>query len=816
MAQSPKALDGAELKLAVEKLSVLGSVLYVGAHPDDENTAFLAFMAKGKLVRTGYLSMTRGEGGQNLIGPEQGDELGVIRTQELLAARRVDGAEQFFTRALDFGYSKTSEETMKIWDNDKILSDVVWIVRNFRPDVIVTRFTPTIGGHGNHTSSAILAEEAFNASGDPGRFPEQLKYVKPWKAKRLMFNSARFFDAALDTATAIKVDLGEFSPILGRSYSEIAGIGRSNHKSQGFGAPQRRGSGFDYFVLSLGDKPGSSLFDGIDLTWSRVTDGNIVGATISDLQKQFDCQNPAASLPLLLKAYAEMGEIHDNEWVEIKKEEIKEVIRSCAGLWLDALASDYSAIPGGEVKVTFGAINRSHEPIRIDSVAIPYSTGSFAKGMLPFNIPVQEDFVVHVPDDFRYSTQYWLRETPDKGSYNISDYRLIGLAENKPPLSAVVYLTVRGQQLAYNVPVRYRSVDPVEGELYRPFVVVPPVALNLEEKVYVFSSDAEKEIRVVLKGGTANAIGTVRLELPKGWSTVPATIPFVLKNKNDEKVIGFAVRASRSATSGAFAVEAEVGGKKMTQGLTTIRYSHIPPQTMLSRATGKLVRLDLTKNGDTVGYIMGAGDEVPTALRQMGYQVTLLSDDELANSDLSHLDVIIAGVRAYNTRPSARIYQNRLMEYARNGGTYIVQYMTPQRRETEDIGPYQLNVSRDRITVEEAPPVFVNPKSPLLNFPNKITDADFNGWVQERGLSFANGWDARYDTAIAFADPGESPKSGGLLYTQYGKGYYVYTGLAFFRQLPAGVPGAYRFFSNILSIGKEAGLRKMPRAQDSK
>ncbi|HTP12256.1 MAG TPA: PIG-L family deacetylase, partial [Bacteroidota bacterium] len=588
LAQSPRSLDAAELKLAVDKLSVLGSVLYVAAHPDDENTAFLATMAQGRLVRTGYLSMTRGEGGQNLIGSEQGDELGVIRTQELLAARRVDGAEQFFTRALDFGYSKTSEETMKMWGKEKILSDVVWVIRNFRPDVIVTRFTPTIGGHGNHTSSAILAEEAFAAAGDPTRFPGQLKYVKPWHAKRLLFNSARFFDASLDTARAFKVDLGDYSPLLGRSYSEIAGMSRSNHKSQGFGAAQRRGSSVDYFTFTLGDKPSADLLDGIDMTWSRVPGGNAIGAAIADVQKQFDCQNPSASIPLLLKAHTEMEKVHDNPWVELKKKELEDIIRSCAGLWLDALASDYSATPGADVKIAVGAVNRSSETIRIDSVVIPAATGSFAAKDLPLNAPVQETYDLHVPKDFPCSTQYWLREPADKGSYNISDQRLIGLAEDPPEFSASVYLSIRGQQLSYSVPVRYRSVDPVEGELYRPFMVVPPVALNLEEKVYVFSSEAEKEVRVVVKSAAADVHGTVRLVLPDGWTSVPASSPFELKNKDAEKVVAFTVRASGTAQSGAFDAEAEVGGIRVTQGMTTIRYSHIPPQTMLPPATGRL------------------------------------------------------------------------------------------------------------------------------------------------------------------------------------------------------------------------------------
>ena len=814
--QAPKVLDAAELRLAIDRLSVLGSVLYVAAHPDDENTALLAYLAKGKLVRTAYCSMTRGEGGQNLIGPELGDELGVIRTQELLAARRVDGAEQFFTRAIDFGYSKTSEETLQMWGDEKILSDVVWIIRKFRPDVIITRFSPTLGGHGNHTASAILAERAFEASGDANRFPEQLQYVKPWKAKRLMFNTARFFDPMLDTANAVTVDVGAYNPILGRSYTEIAGISRTNHKSQGFGAAQTRGPGVNYFRNTLGDPAKKDLFDGIDVSWSRIPGGSAVDSILQEVNKSFDDERPSASIPLLLKAYSAMGTLHDEYWVDLKKRELEDVIKASSGLWLDALASDYSAVPGSHVKISVSAVNRSDVSVRLDSITIPHSANSIAPMKLVDNVTSQSSLEVNLPEDFPYSIQYWLRNKPEKGSYNISDQTLIGRPENQPPLSATFYLTIDDQQLSYKIPVQYRRIDPVEGELYRPFVVIPPASFNLEEKVFVFAGTAEKEISLTAKSGEQNVQGAVRLVLPEGWSSIPATLHFELKSKNDEKVIRFKVRPSGSAQSGKFSVEADIAGKEFDRGLITIQYRHIPPQVMFPLAEGKLVRTDLSMDGKTVGYIMGAGDEVPTALRQMGYQVTLLTDDDLANRDFSHVDVIIAGVRAYNTRPALKIYQSRLMDYVKNGGTYIVQYVTLQRPESENLGPYPFNVSRDRVTVEDAPPVFLNPHHPLLNYPNAITAEDFDGWVQERGLYFADKWDARYDTVIGFADPGESLKKGGLLYAKYGKGNYIYTGFDFFRELPAGVPGAYRLFSNMLSVGKEAKMKRMPGVEEKK
>jgi LmbE family N-acetylglucosaminyl deacetylase len=816
LSQAPKVLDASELKLAMNRLSVLGSVLYVGAHPDDENTALLAYLAKGKLVRTAYLSMTRGEGGQNLIGPELGDELGAIRTQELLAARRVDGAEQFFSRAIDFGYSKTSKETMNMWGDEKMLSDVVWIIRNFRPDVIITRFSPTIGGHGNHTSSAILAEQAFEASGDANRFPDQLKYVEPWKAKRLMFNTARFFDASFDTTNAVKLDVGEYNQILGRSYSEIAGISRTNHKSQGFGASQTRGPGINYFRNTLGDPATTSPLDGIDLSWSRVPGGGTVDSLLKAVDNNFDIEHTSAGLPLLLKARSAMIKLQDGYWVDLKRKEIEEVIKAAAGLWIDALASEYSVVPGNQITLSIDALNRSDAAIRIDSVSVPNSAGSIRPQLLISNVPVQSSLTVDVPLDAPYSVQYWLQQQPDKGSYNIPHQQLIGRAENAPAISATFYLTIGGQQLSYVVPVQYRWVDPVDGELYRPLVVIPPAAINLEEKVIVFTGETEKEISLTVKSGMPNVSGSVRLVLPDGWSSNPTSSQFELKAMNDEKVVRLAVRPSNAARSGEFSVEANVAGKILDRGRITIQYKHIPPQVIFPLAHGKLVRTDLSMSGKTVGYIMGAGDEVPTALRQMGYQVTLLTDDDLANRDFSRVDVVIAGIRAYNTRPALRMYQNRLMDYVKKGGTYIVQYVTLQRSESDNLGPYPFNVSRDRVTVEEAPPVFLNPHHALLNYPNKITAEDFDGWVQERGLYFADRWDAHYDTVIGFADPGESLKSGGLLYAKYGKGNYIYTGFDFFRELPAGVPGAYRLFSNMLSVGKETKLKRMLGVEGAK
>ncbi len=806
--QSPRVMDAGELAVALKKLNVLGSALYIAAHPDDENTAVLAYLAKGRSIRTAYLSLTRGEGGQNLIGPEQGALMGIIRTQELLAARRIDGAEQYFTRALDFGYSKSSDETIQFWDREVVLSDIVWIIRIFKPDVVITRFTPTLGGHGNHTASAILAAEAFEAAGDPSKFPEQLKHTTVWRPKRLVWNIFRFQQTDSPPPTdAVKLDVGEYSPWLGKSFTEIAGVSRSMHKSQGFGAPENRGSFLNYFQHTLGDTARGDLFEGVNLTWSRVQGGEAVEKIISQALAQFNPNKPSTILPLLLNAYDEVGRLKEVHWREVKQRELTEVIRSCAGLWIDALSSEYAASPGSIIHVTSTFLNRSDAPIRLEAVSLPLGQKDTTFDVsLSYNRAFQWRAAFRIPSDAPLTQPYWLTAESQKGSYVVTDLRLRGMPENPPAYSIRVILEMYQRRVTLDVPVRYRWIDPVEGESYRSLEIIPPVGVGLAESVHIFPTQEAKSIQVSLKNGSHRTNGEVRLLLPDGWIATPQDQPFDLARKEEEAMVRFNVAPRPDARNGTFFVEAEIGGKKIRKGIRTIRYPHISPQTIFPTAEGKLVRLELKTRGRLIGYIMGAGDEIPASLRQMGYEVVLLSDEELAESDLKKFDAIVAGVRAYNTRPKLRTHQKRLMEYVESGGTYVVQYVTLQRGESENLGPYPFTVSRERVTVEEAPVEFLNPTHPLLNDPNKITPADFEGWVQERGLYFADKWDERYETVIASADPGEKRQQGGLLVARHGRGLYVYTGYAFFRQLPAGVPGAFRLFANLVSLGakKEA------------
>lgn len=789
-----------ELKTALARLNVLGTALYVAAHPDDENTAVIAALSKGRHIRTAYLSMTRGEGGQNLIGSEQGSLLGILRTQELLAARALDGGRQFFTRAIDFGYSKTSEETIGIWNRERIVGDIVWIIRSFRPDVIMTRFSDTLGTHGNHTGSAILTKEAFEAAGDPARFPEQLAHVRPWKPARLVFNVFRFGSSGMDPSPrAVALDVGAFSPVLGESFSEIAGRSRSMHKSQGFGAAENRGSNLQYFEPTAGNDAVRDLFDGVEIGWKRVRGGRAVEELIEQAQKEFDPEHPSRIIPLLIRAYRILDGLENDPWVDIKKGEIRDVIAGCAGLWVEAIAEDHTVSPGRSVPVTVMALNRSGVSAGLRSVRFPFAgNDTTLAAPLENNKPVRARSVVRIPADQPYSQPSWLRNPPKQGSYELPDQRDIGRPDDSP-LTAKARLEIEGWEFELDVPVEFRRVDPVRGEVRRPLVIVPDISLRLTEPVVVFTGGEEKSIRVILSAVGSVGKGSVRVEAPPGWVIRPASAPFDLKKKGDATSVTFTVRPANGSTSGPLRAMADIEGRLFQQEVVTIEYDHIRPQVAMREAVTSLLMIPMKKPGGIIGYIKGPGDGVESALVQLGYSVRVLTDEDLESADLKAYDVIVAGVRAYNTRPTLRAQQQRLMEYVRNGGRYVVQYVTRQGGESENLGPYPLNVSRDRVTVEGAPVTFVDPRHPMLNTPLKLGAADFDGWVQERGLYFADSWDARYQAILSSHDPGEPPRTGGLLFGRYGKGEYLYVAYSLFRQLPAGVPGAYRLLVNLVS-----------------
>lgn len=808
--QPSKDKNSAQIKLALDKLNVLGSVLYVAAHPDDENSAFLSYCSYGRHFRTAYLSLTRGDGGQNLIGTEQDGALSVIRTHELLESRKIDGAEQYFSRAIDFGYSKNPEETFNIWNKQKILSDVVWMIRKYRPDVIVLRFPGDgSGGHGNHTASSLLAQEAFKISNDPNVFPEQLKYVKPWQPKRIFWDVFTWRKMKIPEGS-LSINVGDYNPLLGESYDEIAAEARSMNKSQGEGSSARRGKIYNYFKLLNGEPAKKDIMEGINDTWSRIPGGEKVSALLKKADEEFKPEKPYEIIPTLLKAYSQMEKIKDDYWIPLKEKELLEVIRSAAGIWIEAISSDYSSYPGGNVAIQAGIVNRSNYPFTLKSVQFQYGENKNINATLNDEDLKTVNEEIALPKDIAYTQPYWLRKPHKLGSYEVDDQEMIGKAVQAPPLN--VTFTLKAEDVEFNLttPVYYRWNDPVSGENYRPFEIRPPVSINLDNTVYVFPNDDEKAVNVTLKSNADNLSGKLKLNVPSGWKIEPKDVSFTFKNKYDESEFIFKVKPPANSSEVEITASAETNFGNSDRSIQTINYSHFPIQTLFPKAEAKLLRLNIKKVVSNIGYIMGAGDLIPDELRELGYNVHLLTDKDLENIDLSKYDAIVAGIRAYNTRNILDVVQPRLMEYVKNGGTYVVQYSKSFDMVTKNIGPYPIQLSHDRVTVEQAPVTFLAKDNPVLNYPNKITEKDFDNWIQERGLYFAHKWDSRYQPVISCHDPGETPKEGGFLYTKYGKGVFIYSAYDWFRELPAGVMGSFRIFANMLSAGKAPQQVNLP------
>jgi len=807
----------AELRQNLADLANTGSVMMIAAHPDDENTALLAYFARRRHMRTAYLSLTRGEGGQNLLGSEQGAALGVIRTQELLAARRIDGAEQYFTRAIDFGFSKTAADTFSKWPREKVLGDIVWDIRRFRPDVIVLRFSGTPrDGHGQHQVSAILGQEAFTVAADPSKYPEQLQWVQPWQAKRLMYNVISFTAEqereAAKMADKVELDIGQFNPELGYSYGEIAGMSRSQHRSQGMGAPEQKGSIKNYLITIAGEKATHDPFDGIDTTWARFPDGAALQADLDQAAHEFVPAHPEQILTPLAAARPRIAAIKD-PLAEFKLKQLDSTLARCAGLWLDAASDRYSAPPGGSLKVNFTVVMRLPAHVALNGINLTGIDGApslgVATSVLVENQPSRYSAAVHVPDTQPFSQPYWLVAPPDGWLYTVPDPRQIGDPENFPALEGHFHIKVFGVDLDLTRPAEYRYVDRLYGETVRPLAIVPPVAVNFFGSALVFPNTNARRIEVPLRANTARVAGEVRLEAPAGWRVEPASQHFDLALNEQQTTAAFNVIPPSSDSEGGLRAVATVGDRNISVGNELIAYSHIPTQNLFPPAETKVVRADIQITAKNIGYVMGAGDEVPDALRQMDAQVTLLSADDLAAGDLSHFDAIVTGVRAFNTRADLRANIQRVFDYVQNGGAMIVQYNAVEGGPfggdaslLEHLGPYPITLSRERVTDTNAPVVFPNPENPLLHAPNPIGEKDFSGWVQERGLNFASEWDPKYQSVLESHDPGEEPHPGGELYVRYGKGVYVFSAYSWFRELPAGVAGAYRLFANMVSAAK--------------
>ena len=743
LAQKQQQWSSGEILHAMKKLNVVGSVLYMAAHPDDENTRLLAYMARTRQYRTGYMAMTRGDGGQNLIGNQQGFELGLIRTQELLAARRVDGAEQFFSRAFDFGFSKRTEEALSFWEKEKILSDAVWVIRNFRPDIILTRFPEdSRAGHGHHSGSAVIAREAFIAAADPSRFPEQLKYgVTPWKAKRIMWNTSNFFGNNTTAENQMKLDVGDYLPLLGKSIGEISSESRSQHRSQGFGSAAARGVAIEYFSHTLGDKADKDPMDGIDCSWNRLEGGAAISSMVDKLISSYDVNRPSASVSQLLEIRKALGSIKDEYWKKLKTAEVEKLIRMVMGIHLEAINDKQFVKQGDSLKVNLTINNRSSISATVSNFSIEgmeMSPGATLSNNVNWNqlitLPIAKDRAVSQP--------YWLANPMNKGSFNVSDQQLIGMAENKPTLQVKVKLKMSGEDMDVLVPVMYRNVDPAIGEFLHPVYVIPSQVTTTPLKPLLVNTNS--------KVNSANA------------SNTGSDIPF----------------------------------------MHVISYEHIPTLVYFSKNDQMVVKVDLKTTGKRIGYIVGAGDKVPAAIEMMGYELIELNKNDITADRLKSLDAVVVGVRAYNVNDWMDEKYDVLMEYVRNGGNMVVQYNTNSFAgplSKLKIGPKPFTVSRGRITEEDCEIKFLDEKDPVLNYPNKITSEDFKGWVQERGIYFADAFSPDYRALFSMHDQNEADQTGSLIVRNEGKGRFIYTGLVFYRELPAGVPGAFRLFANLIS-----------------
>jgi LmbE family N-acetylglucosaminyl deacetylase len=814
MGQAPKSWNSADIHQAIQKLNFLGSALYVAAHPDDENTSLIAYLSNEVKANTAYLSLTRGDGGQNEIGPEIRELLGLIRTQELLAARRTDGGSQLFTRANDFGYSKHPDETLEIWQRREVTADVAWAIRKWRPDIIINRFDLRRAGetHGHHTSSAILSNEVFDRTADENYFSEQLKYVDPWQPRRLFYNTSwwryggREAFAKVDKSNMAHVDIGVYYSTRGLSNTEISARSRSMHKSQGFGVVGSRGSEMEYLEIVKGDMPKdpTDLFEGINTTWTRVEGGAPIGELLAQVEREFDFVHPEASVPRLVKAYRLIKELPDGYWKQVKQEEIEEVIFACLGLFAEAVGEDASAVPGAEIDVQLEIINRSDIPVELTTVALqPTGWDSTITKKLVYNEAVSWWQKVQLPADISLTNPYWLNKKGDLGMYTVEDQQLRGLPETPRTFKAVFTLKIEGEPISLAKDVIYKYRDAVKGEVYEPFEITTPVFANLEEKVYVFGDEEPQSVQVLLKAGADKVRGQIELCHGKNWRVEPEKQAFELAFKGEEKKLTFQLFPPDGQEEGYISPLVTVDGKTYDREIVTIDYDHIPKQTVLRQSEAKVAKIDLKKAGERIGYIVGLGDEVHGSLSQAGYQVTILEKEDLNLQNLKQFDAVILGARVYNAI-DLRFYQSALLQYVEEGGTMIVQYNKNFGLTVplEEIAPYPLKISRDRVSKEDAPVRFLNPEHPILNFPNEITQKDFEGWVQERGLYFPDEWDEKYEAVISSNDPDETPKDGGLLVAKYGKGYYIYTGYSWFRELPAGVPGAFRIFANMISIGQ--------------
>ena len=799
-----------EIYAAIEKLGVLANVLYVAAHPDDENTRMISYLANDVKANTRYLSLTRGDGGQNLIGPEIKELLGVIRTQELLAARKIDGGSQMFSRANDFGYSKTAEETIEIWDDKKVLSDVVWAIRTFRPDIVINRFDHESSGrtHGHHTASAMLSFEAYDMAGDKTAFPDQLEYTSTWQPTRLFWNTSWWHFGGkeafekVDKSKFLSVDIGSYYPHKAMSNNEMAAYSRSMHKCQGMGNTPERGSQMEYLKLLKGEMPSnkSDLFDGIDISWTRVENGATIKSLWEKVLSNYDFRNPEASIPELLNLRKAINVIKDPYWRKLKLQEIDAIIQDAAGLFIESNAEKNLYIPGEEITLNTEIVSRlakNIELVKVEYLGLNADTSTQVTLLKNEKVIFENEGII--PRETATTAPYWLKEKGTLGMYKVEDQELIGNPETARAFRAKYYIRILDTELVITKDVTNKYTDPERGEVYRPVEVIEEFYVSPQHKVFVFDGEDSKELALTVKGMLPGAV-EVHPNLPESWKSTPVSQTVKIDQAGGEVTVRFKITPPKQAEKVSISPYVIYENKKYQNELIKIDYEHIPLQHVAIPAEVEMVNLNITTRNEHILYIEGAGDEIPQSLRQIGYQVDVVQPEDIEQQMLESYDAVILGIRAYNKSEALKYKQDILFEYVAGGGNFIVQYNTTWRRKVDEIGPYPIQLSRDRVSVETAPVTFLAPDHAVLNHPNKITQEDFNNWVQERGLYFADEWDERYTAILSAHDPGEEPKHGGLLIAKHGEGHFIFTGYSWFRQLPAGVPGAFRIFANMISL----------------
>ncbi|GGH74390.1 LmbE family N-acetylglucosaminyl deacetylase [Filimonas zeae] len=819
-AQAPVVTNSTDIYRKIKKLNVLGTVLYFAAHPDDENTRLIAWLAKEKQYRTGYLSLTRGDGGQNLIGNEQGFELGLIRTQELLAARRVDGAEQMFSSAYDFGFSKSATEALSIWNHDKVLSDAVWIIRYYKPDVIITRFPgDERAGHGHHTASALLANEAFTAAADSTRFPEQLKNgLTTWQVQRILWNTFSFGNMNTTSEDQFKIDVGVYNPLLGQGYGEIASESRSQHKSQGFGVARQRGQSWEYFITTGGKAPKKDLMDDVVTNWSRVAGGKAIQAEVDKLIAGYNFAQPDNSLIALVSLHKSISRLPESTPYRTQKlKEVEEIIVACSGFFAEAVSGTAYAVKGQPVKINLMANSRNTKAVYLKSVSINNALDTVVNTLLSTNLNWALPYMLQVSDTQEESQPYWLQKPMNSGSFELPEQHFLAQPENNAAYTARFVIQVKELELTVEKPVMYKFTDPVKGEIYEPMVVINPLIVAVSPATTLLNVQpgnertAHPSVQVDFKSYFTAANVPVKLHLQQNGQhiyTRDTTINFASGNTYTSHINLEGIVKNGDAAPLTVAVDVTLNGKtyQFTNYLKHIAYDHIPDINYGYRSMTKVIPDEIKTVGKKIGYITGAGDKVPPALEQMGYEVTPLGENDITPASLKRFDAVLTGIRAYNVNPWLEQKYGVLMQYIQEGGNLVVQYNTnsgigPIKSK---MAPYPLQVTNKRVTDEQAAVNVLLPQHPALNYPNKITSADFEGWIQERSIYQAEQLDSHYETPLSMADKSEAASNGSLVIAPYGKGNFVYTGLVFFRELPAGVPGAFRLMANLIALPKHS------------